>query len=115
MSVMTTERHAFARHLRKHGTSAEDVFWQAVRNRRLAGAKFRRQVPIASYVVDFLCVEARLAVELDGIQHAWYRDYDAGRTAALEAMGYRVLRFQNRTVLDDIDVVLHEVRSALRL
>jgi very-short-patch-repair endonuclease len=84
-----TER---ARELRQTSTVAERKLWSLVRNRKIAGCKFRRQVPIDRYFADFACLEARLIVELDGDHHADQVDYDAGRTEALEAAGWTVLR-----------------------
>jgi very-short-patch-repair endonuclease len=112
-SAMVTERHDFARHLRRHATRAEDTLWQALRNRRLGGAKFRRQVPLGAFVVDLLCAEARLIIEIDGVQHDWFDVYDARRTRHLEAMGYRVIRFSNAQVLDDLEGTLQSIRRAL--
>lgn len=81
------------RQLRTNQTDAEKRLWRALRNRQLGNAKFRRQVSIGPYVVDFLCHEASLVIELDGGQHADRVDHDARRTAFLEKEGYRVLRF----------------------
>ena len=78
-------------------TDAERTFWFAVRNRRLGGFKIRRQVSVGAYIVDFLCVEARLAIELDGGQHT--EDVDATRTAAIRASGYDIIRFWNPDIL----------------
>ena len=100
-----------ARRLRRDQTDAERVFWFRVRDRRLNGLKFKRQVPIDNYIVDFLCADARLIVELDGGQHA-VRD-ETNRTAILEAMGYLVLRFWNNDVLKNIDGVLEEILNLL--
>jgi len=100
-----------AARLRREQTDVEQRFWLAVRDRRLAGAKFRRQATIGSYVVDFLCVEKMLIVELDGGQHN--EAADAGRTMFLEARGYRVLRFWNNEVLENFDGVLQTVSEAL--
>jgi len=72
-----------------------------VRNRKIAGCKFRRQVPIDRFFADFACPERRLVVELDGSQHADEVDYDAARTELLEASGWTVLRFWNRQVLEN--------------
>ena len=66
---MTSERHEFARALRKHPTRAEDILWQRLRGSRFHGAKFRRQVPFDRFVVDFYCHAAKLVVEIDGVQH----------------------------------------------
>jgi very-short-patch-repair endonuclease len=100
----------FARRLRRDQTDAERVLWFRLRDRRLNGLKFKRQVPIDKYVVVFLCTEARLIIELDGGQHA-VRD-ETNRTAILESMGYLVLRFWNNDVLKNIDGVLEEILNA---
>ena len=73
---MAPERREFARVLRQHPTRAEDMLWRSLRGSRFNGAKFRRQVPIDRYVVDFYCHAAKLVVELDGRQHEWFADYD---------------------------------------
>ena len=84
-----------ARTLRREPTEAERRFWGLVRNRRLGGLKFRRQVPVGPYIADFFCAECRLIVELDGSQHADRGDADRRRTRYLESKGYFVLRFWN--------------------
>ncbi|MDQ0474549.1 endonuclease domain-containing protein [Labrys wisconsinensis] len=112
---MATEHRQFARHLRARATKAEDVLWQAVRGRRLAGLKFRRQVPLLAYTVDFLCIERRLIVELDGRHHGWSREYDAERTSELEARGFIVLRFPNALVFGDIDLVRSRIAEMAAL
>lgn len=104
-----TER---ARLLRAHDTAAESRLWQALRNRQLGGWKWRRQVPVGTYVVDFLCIEARLVVELDGGQHAEQVAYDERRTAFLEAQGLRVLRFWNHAVIEAREGVCDAVLAA---
>lgn len=95
-----------ARTLRRGQTGAEEVLWQLVRRRGM-GVKFRRQHPLAPFVLDFYCHELRLAVEVDGGQHAAQtgRASDARRTAALEARGIRVLRFSNLEVLQETTAV----------
>jgi very-short-patch-repair endonuclease len=100
-------RTSYARQLRRDQTDAERVLWFCLRDRRLNGLKFKRQVPIDKYIVDFCCAEARLIVELDGGQHA-IRD-ETNRTAILEAMGYLVLRFWNNDVLQNTEGVLEEI------
>jgi len=79
----------FARGLRRRQTDAERRIWARLRDRRLLGTKFARQVPIGPYIVDFCCRERKLIVELDGGQHAAHADYDGGRTEYLQALGYR--------------------------
>jgi len=96
----------FARRLRKSSPDAEHRFWFHVRDRRLGGYKFRRQLPIGPYVVDFVCISARLIVELDGGQHAEQRRYDEGRDRYLREQGFIVLRFWNNDVLENMDGVL---------
>lgn len=96
---------------RRDRTDAEDRFWQAVRNRQLDGFKFRFQHTLWPYVADFACLEAMLIVELDGGQHSKVKD--ARRTAFLEAKGFRVLRFWNHDVLENLEGVLVVVGAAL--
>ena len=84
-----------ARHLRKESTKAERALWNLVRDRRLAGHKFRRQVPLGSYVVDFACFEQRLVIEIDGGHHGEQGDYDRERTAWLESQGFQNLSTRN--------------------
>ncbi|HEU4651311.1 MAG TPA: endonuclease domain-containing protein, partial [Croceibacterium sp.] len=95
MPIGTTNR--FARTLRRNATDAETKLWQFLRGRRLDGLKFRRQATVGYAVVDFLCAEKRLVVELDGGQQTAERD--AVRTARLTALGYRVIRFWNHDAL----------------
>jgi adenine-specific DNA-methyltransferase len=104
-----------ARRLRAAGTEVERRLWARLRNRRLKGAKFRRQHPIGNYVVDFLCRESCLVVELDGGQHGEERQRrsDERRTEYLESLGYRVLRFWNVEVTDDIEGVLQRIAEGL--
>ena len=109
-------RIAVARRLRREQTHAETRLWNLVRGRRLADAKFRRQVPIDRYVADFVCVEARLIVEIDGGVHD-NKDAqlkDIGRTAVLEACGYFLLRFTNDAVLNDPGRVCDAIKATLR-
>jgi very-short-patch-repair endonuclease len=103
-----------ARELRNSATDAERVLWQHLRARRLSGLKFRRQYPIAGYIADFVCVEVKLVIELDGGQHVDQQAYDAERTRKLETNGYRVLRFWNDDVLLRTGEVLDEVLRCLR-
>jgi very-short-patch-repair endonuclease len=103
----------FAKQLRHNLTPFEWRFWHAVKNRQLANAKFRRQVPVGPYIADFLCISARLIVELDGSQHGNAVDADAARTRYLQAQGYRVLRFWNNDVMTNLEGVLQIVELAL--
>jgi very-short-patch-repair endonuclease len=104
------QRRANAKRMRRAMTDAELKLWNAVRAHRLMGLSFRRQMPIAGYIVDFACPDERLIVELDGSQHGDDRTirYDAVRTARLEADAWTLLRFWNDDVLKDLDnVCLH--------
>ena len=103
----------FARQLRKNSTDAERRLWYQVRDRRLEGWKFRRQVPIGPFVADFVCADARLVVEIDGGQHGEREERDMARTAYLESCGYRVVRFWNNEVMADIEGVLTALTLAL--
>ena len=102
-----------AKALRKNSTDLERILWQQLRNRQLNGYKFKRQVPIGNYVVDFLCSSTKLIVELDGGQHAEQQSYDQKRTLYLESKGFKVIRFWNNEVLTNIDGVLEPLTLAL--
>jgi very-short-patch-repair endonuclease len=94
----------FARGMRKDPTDTESELWQALRGRRLGNLKFRRQVPLNGFILDFVCFEAGLAVELDGSQHLGSQA-DARRDAVLRDRGLMTLRFENDDVRDDVDAV----------
>ncbi|MBP0618120.1 endonuclease domain-containing protein [Jiella mangrovi] len=104
-----------ARSMRKAMTEAELKFWNAARAHRLMGLGFRRQVPIAGYIVDFVCPVHRLIVEIDGSQHGDDRAQvsDAVRTRRLEADGWTVVRFWNDNVLKDIDGVCSHILAVI--
>src|SRR5689334_10532258 len=104
---------ATARRLRRHQTDAERILWFRLRGRRLAGWKIKRQVSIDRFIVDFVCADAKLIVELDGGQHAVRTVQDEERTKTLEAMGYLVLRFWNNDVMRNIEGVLEEILNTL--
>jgi very-short-patch-repair endonuclease len=103
---MTTEQRQFARDLRKAPTGAEDTLLQALRGRRFMNLKFRRQVPLLSYTIDFICLELRLALEIDGTHHDRQREYDRRRTKEIETQSFQLLRFSNDQVADDLQSVL---------
>jgi very-short-patch-repair endonuclease len=105
---------AIARTLRQCETPAEQILWEALRNRRLDGLKFRRQHPIAgtAYVADFLCYEHRLIIELDGDIHNFQQEQDSIRQANIEANDYIVLRFRNEQVTGALEQVLIEILRA---
>ena len=103
----------YARGLRRRQTDAERRLWFRLRDRRLLGVKFSRQVPIGLYVVDFCCRERKLIIELDGGQHADMAARDAGRTEYLARLRYRVLRFWNNEVLGNTEGVLETIAREL--
>ena len=94
-------------------TDAEDRLWQELRDRRLDRIEFRRQMPIGKYVADFVCLEARLIIEIDGSQHA-ESESDRVRDAELKARGFRVLRFWNDDVLKDLNAVWDTIIAYVR-
>ena len=104
-----------AKSLRSNQTEAEKVLWYHLRAGRFLNLKFKRQKPIGSYIVDFVCLEQKLIIELDGGQHADKVDYDKKRTEFFESHGYRVLRFWNNDVLNNLESVLEEIKTYLKL
>ena len=102
-----------ARNLRKNLTEAEKRLWWRLRRRQVQECQFRRQAPIGNYVVDFVCFAKRLIIELDGGQHANRRNLDEARTLWLESQGFRVLRFWNNDIFDNVDGVLSRIEQAL--
>ena len=106
--------HTQARALRKLQTDAETILWSRLRNRQMAGHKFRRQVPLLGYVADFASLDAKVVIELDGGQHAEQTEADEKRTRALEAIGFLVLRFWNADVLTNLEGVLETIHATLR-
>jgi very-short-patch-repair endonuclease len=103
------EKWIRARQLRNISTDAERCLWHHLRHQHLTNHKFRRQYPIAEYIVDFVCIPAKLVVELDGGQHLDAREYDDVRTRVIAAHGYRVLRFWNDDVLLRTEAVLEVI------
>ena len=100
------------RQLRKNMTEAEHVLWFRLRSHQVEGHKFRRQHPIGHYVVDFVCLEKKLVVEVDGSQHM-DDPKDERRTRWLESEGYRVMRFWDNDVLVETDAVLEVIKEAV--
>ena len=99
--------------LRKASTDAERKLWALLRSRHLAGWKFRRQAPIDHYIVDFVCFDARLIIEVDGGHHQEQVAYDEVRTDYLKNQGFRVLRFWNNQALKEIDPVQEAILAEL--
>ena len=98
--------------LRKESTPAERKLWSHIRNDQL-GVTFRRQHAIGNYIPDFCSPRARLVIELDGSQHLEQKEYDEARTKYLESVGYKVIRFWNNDVMNNIDSVILAIRHAL--
>ena len=98
--------------LRKELTPAEKKLWSRIRNDRL-GVTFRRQHAVGNYIPDFCCPKAKVIIELDGGHHLEQEDYDAERTKYLESQGYKVIRFWNNDVINDIDSVIRTIQFAL--
>jgi very-short-patch-repair endonuclease len=104
---------AHARALRRRMTDAEKLIWSKIRDRQLAGAKLKRQHPLCGYIVDFVALDLKLVIEIDGGQHAFQVAKDAERTRTLEESGYHVVRFWNHDVLGNIEGVLSAILQEL--
>jgi len=104
-----------AKLLRQNQTDAEKHLWYRLRNRGLNGHKFRRQVPIGSYIADFACMELRLIVEVDGGQHAEQVAYDLKRDRFLRDEGYEIVRYWNNEVMGNLNGVLETLTLTLSL
>jgi len=102
-----------ARELRANATDAERRLWSILSARKLAGVRFNRQVPIGPFICDFVSRAMKLVIEVDGGQHDADRDADAQRTRYLEAQGYRVLRFWNNEVMENLEGVAYTIQRAL--
>ncbi len=105
----------FARELRNNLTDAESILWQEIRNRKLAGYKFRRQHPIDKFIVDFYCHEKKLVIELDGGIHnkLEIKEYDISRSEELEKFGIKIIRFKNEEVYQNSEGVLNKIEQGL--
>lgn len=110
-----SDQRDFARNLRNESTNAEKRLWQLLRAQQIRRHKFRRQAAVGPYIVDFVCFSQKLIIELDGPQHA-ERDaaeHDATRSAWLASQGFRVLRFWNHQLDDEIQLVVDAIDKAL--
>ena len=112
-TASSMNRTSRARRLRHGSTDAERALWSVLRNRQLGGYKFRRQTPIGRHIVDFVCVDQQLVIEVDGGQHQEQRRSDDRRTRLLELQGYRVLRFWNNEVLTELEAVADVILTEL--
>ncbi|NOU00547.1 MAG: endonuclease domain-containing protein [Gallionella sp.] len=104
-----------AKILRTQQTEAEQRLWYHLRAHRFMSLKFKRQKPIGRYIVDFVCMEQMLVIELDGGQHSEQIEYDQRRDAWLRSQGYTVLRFWNNAVMQELDGVLEQIRLMIIL
>ncbi len=104
----------FSRALRKNMTDAERKLWRVLKQEQ-QGVKFRRQYPIGEYIVDFVCLEKAVVIELDGGQHAAQEIYDRKRDRDLEAKGFKVLRFWNNDVMENLEGVVARITPTLTL
>lgn len=104
-----------AKDLRKRMTAAELILWSRLRRKAIAGQHFSRQHPVGPYVLDFACLALRLAIELDGATHATDEEiaHDHRRDAFLRRCGFRILRFWNSEIYENLDGVLETIRSEL--
>ena len=101
-----------ARNLRKEMTPAEKLLWERLRNRQLGGFKFRRQAPMGTFIADFYNAESKLIIEIDGQVHDSQMEYDQLRTETMECFGYRVIRFQNVEIEQNLNGVLSKILEA---
>ncbi len=99
---------------KKEQTDAEKLLWHHLRNRQLNSNKFKRQHPMQNYIIDFYCVEKKLAIEVDGSQHINNINYDENRTRELEKLDIRVIRFWDNDVLQNTEGVLEKILEALQ-
>lgn len=106
----TPEIEQAARKLRNNLTLAESRLWSALRNKQLEGLRFRCQHPVGNFILDFYCPACKLAVEVDGEIHVQQIDYDEARTSELAKYGYKVLRFTNEQVMNNLPQVLEEIK-----
>jgi very-short-patch-repair endonuclease len=102
-----------AKSLRNAATPAERKLWKYLSKRQLGGRKFSRQMPVGPYYADFLCRELGLIIEIDGYSHETQQDYDAKRTRALVKHGYKVIRFTNDDVLNNVEGVVGRIERVL--
>jgi very-short-patch-repair endonuclease len=109
---ISSQLRKFAKKMRREPTDAEAMMWRLLRDRRLAPFKFRRQVPFRGYILDFVCFEQRLVVEIDGSQHA-ESNADAARDNLLRCEGFAVVRYWNHDVLQQRSAILEDILQKL--
>jgi very-short-patch-repair endonuclease len=111
----TPETIEFAKNLRKKMTVCEKILWKRLKDKNIRGVKFRRQHPIGYYIADFYCHEARLVIEVDGPVHSnsERKEHDENRTAELDRLGIRVIRFTNKEIKTNIKRVMQTIRQTV--
>ena len=102
-----------SRDLRKNMTDVERMLWAKIRSHQLQGFRFRRQHPVGNYIADFVCIELKLIIELDGGQHSNQQEYDMERTQWLQTKGYKMVRFWNNDVIENLEGVLLTISTYL--
>ena len=102
------------RTLRNNMSDAEQALWNLLRGRQIYGLKFRRQHPFGDFILDFVCLENKLVIEVDGGQHGQQAGYDESRTQELQAAGFHVLRFWNNEILKEIEAVREKIWLAVQ-
>ena len=109
------DKNILARNLRKNSTIHEKRLWNLLKNRQFHNLKFKRQHPIGDYIIDFICKEIKLIIEIDGGQHNEPEsiNYDNERTEFLNSLGYKVLRFWNNEIYENIDGVLLKIKQEI--
>ncbi len=111
------EIEGFRKNLRNKSTPAESVLWRSLKNRQLEGKKFRRQYSVGNYILDFYCLEEKLAIELDGAHHFTEEGikHDQIREEYLKSIGIRIIRFENSAVFKFHESVLNEIKNNFRI
>ena len=104
---------ARAKQLRKEQTDAENLLWGHLRAKRFSGYKFKRQAPIGKFIADFVCFQKKLIIELDGGQHAIQQERDRERDEWLKENGFRVIRFWNHDLFNELEAVLEDIKRNL--
>jgi very-short-patch-repair endonuclease len=107
--------YEYAKQMRRNSTEGEEILWQRLRNKQIAGLKFRRQHPIDKFIVDFYSHEINLAIELDGSVHdqGEQNDLDKGRTETLKEFGINLIRFNNEEVISNVDTVINKLSKRI--
>ena len=98
-----------ARVLRRRQTESERILWKALRNRKLNGLKFRRQVALGCYIIDFICIEEKMIIEVDGSSHIGRNEHDQKRDHYFQSNGLNTLRFTNTQIKESLDLVLEKI------